>query len=825
MTTRRRHHPQPAGGHSSSSVDIWKRHSQFNPDYKQAQQPVMSAKAMGRSQSTDSINDLAESLLMEVGSNQATEEDHQIHPSREYFAPIPQLSHQSGASLYSMANGTMLGHHQPCNGDTKSMVIMPNLQPNRYQMPQQHRSHPSPVVNHQQIEQSHQQHHQSHYHQFNSQQPSAPFYYQKQQGYQASCQTFTPAIGAQSLPYMSRSISVDSYSPASPSVKPNTNATNESSVPPFSKKIPRNCELEEYARRYEALQRQSSARRRSSREQKKKQLQQQQMESNGPKSLQHHLPLNGANSCPNPNNNNKMAQINTTNHNQIDHEADNLAKTHLRSTLLRKYSNDLWNIGTQTMNGEGLPNRESGRESVSTILSNSSSETVRYQDSLVTSNGGNPESLYHSLHNYREEQNENTVPNGMPQNRYSSAKGSKQPMSISEFAFNDTPNPMPPASLSWQQEKEKTLKCDNSNKTTTTTADIIDNTDGGSDAMYASLTFGNMDKQGLQNQQYASMSYLQSNNPAKDLKRFPLQTYANGQCQNEPSYDESGYSMLPLSNNAASNQTAFSNVTGAARTTLKQRKQKGSSMMPSHNDDLLPHSKSVPNLSTEKQTEGDENRDENTSPDENSFSYLDPEKRLRVSDNTLKLIQKQALRDYYERHNTLSKKSSQSNRKNNSTNEASVSSGLQNPAETSNASSTDLDSGFYSPTDNSKHQALDTSNNEVKSSNASSPSTDVKSAKMGSFDIRRNYSHRSASQSSTRSSLSSTSTATTVHRKSSVDTVINANAASMNTDAAIYCNGHVSSSFADTKTSFSKVGPFLKYLTHKLCIIRFRQNY
>lgn len=33
----------------------------------------------------------------------------------------------------------------------------------------------------------------------------------------------------------------------------------------------------------------------------------------------------------------------------------------------------------------------------------------------------------------------------------------------------------------------------------------------------------------------------------------------------------------------------------------------------------------------------------------NNFSYLDPDKRLRVSDNTLKLIQKQALLDYYER--------------------------------------------------------------------------------------------------------------------------------------------------------------------------------
>ena len=252
------------------------------------------------------------------------------------------------------------------------------------------------------------------------------------------------------------------------------------------------------------------------------------------------------------------------------------------------------------------------------------------------------------------------------------------------------------------------------------------------------------------------MSYLQSNSSIKDLKRFPLQTYANGQDSNDQAYDESGYSMLQFSNPT--------NSTGTTRTTLRQRKQASKGHVGV--DEMLPHSKSVPNLSTEKQNEGGVNQDENSAPVENSFSYLDPEKRLKVSDNTLKLIQKQALRDYYERHNTLNKRSA--NAKNNELNECknSALSSLQNPAETSNSSSTDLDSGFYSPTENSKHQNLDLSNNEGKSSNTSSPSTDAKSIKMASsssYDIKRNYSHRSASQSSTRSSLSSTSTATTVH--------------------------------------------------------------
>ena len=808
---------------------------------------------MVRSQSTDSINDLAESLLMDMSGNQSKMEDetHQIHSSRgEYFAPIPQLSHQSGNSMYSLANGNTQNSANLSNGDTKSMIIMPNLQPNRYQAPpqQQHLPHPTPLPHSHQGDQQAQlpQQQQSHYQQFiphNQQQNSnQPFYYQKQPSYHQPSQNVTPTVGAQSLPYMSRSISVDSYSPASPpSVVQQLNTTNANKeVTPFSKKIPRNCELEEYARRYEALQRQSSARRRSSREQKKKQLEQQQkMESNGPKSLQHHMPLNGAKSCPNPNSNNHKNSVNQTNSNKTEQDP-----SHYRSTtLMRKYSNDLWNVGgggqmsasSTSHAGDGLPHyRESGRESVSTILSNSSSETVRYQDSLINQNGGHPiveTTQYHSLHPYVEDQKENTMSaNGTTgSNGYNSIRSSKQPMSISEFAFNDTTNPtMPPSSISWQQEKEKTLrKCDNDDETiTTATNDNVDNIDGGhSDALYASLNFGVGDKHsfGGNHEQYASMSYLQANNIAKDLKRFPLQTYANGQPINESAYDESGYSMIQFSN------TNLSNVGG--HKTLKQRKNGSKGYHGNNNEDALTHSKSVPNLSTEKQAlEGGQDVDENGSPVENSFSYLDPEKRLRVSDNTLKLIQKQALRDYFDRHHTLNRKSSQSsssaNKNNASSNnneldhKASVSS-LQNPAETSNSSSTDLDSGFYSPTENSKHQTLDTSNNnEVKSSNESSPSTDIKSLKMGSsFDIKRNYSHqhRSASQSSTRSSLSSTSTATTIHRKSSVDTVINASTASiMNSETAIYCNGSVTSSFKGRKSSFNKVSDRVLYFASNI---------
>ena len=107
------------------------------------------------------------------------------------------------------------------------------------------------------------------------------------------------------------------------------------------------------------------------------------------------------------------------------------------------------------------------------------------------------------------------------------------------------------------------------------------------------------------------------NNNYKDLKRFPLQTYAS----------EQSLKKLPECTN-----------------------------------------KSVPNL----QDSGMESPITSESPE--NYSYLDPDKRLRVSDNTLKLIQKQALLDYYERLKPVSSPSGSDRR-------------------------IDPDSGFYSPTE------------------------------------------------------------------------------------------------------------------------------
>ena len=133
-----------------------------------------------------------------------------------------------------------------------------------------------------------------------------------------------------------------------------------------------------------------------------------------------------------------------------------------------------------------------------------------------------------------------------------------------------------------------------------------------------------------------------NNNVYKDLKRFPLQTYSS----------EQSLKKLPECTN----------------------------------------NKSVPNL----QDSGGANAsgmDENPENPEN-YSFLDPDKRLRVSDNTLKLIQKQALLDYYERH-----KPSPSSSTSPQSGSGSNSSGCSGGSASGISGQIDPDSGFYSPTE------------------------------------------------------------------------------------------------------------------------------
>ena len=98
--------------------------------------------------------------------------------------------------------------------------------------------------------------------------------------------------------------------------------------------------------------------------------------------------------------------------------------------------------------------------------------------------------------------------------------------------------------------------------------------------------------------------------------------------------------------------------------------------------------------------------------DEHNFSYLDPDKRLRVSDNTLKLIQKQALLDYYQRHNHNEQRGGTGNNNNqvkiSPAGSSSGAAGLTAAAALVGGTGTGAgsagggsaqDSGFYSPTE------------------------------------------------------------------------------------------------------------------------------
>ena len=83
---------------------------------------------------------------------------------------------------------------------------------------------------------------------------------------------------------------------------------------------------------------------------------------------------------------------------------------------------------------------------------------------------------------------------------------------------------------------------------------------------------------------------------------------------------------------------------------------------------------------------------------EKSFSFLDPDKRMRVTDNTLKLIQKQALLDYYERHSaTPGAGGSGGGRR-----KSAAAPATPAPA----AAAEHPDSGFYSPTEKARQHQL-----------------------------------------------------------------------------------------------------------------------
>ncbi|XP_059080117.1 NHS-like protein 1 isoform X2 [Tigriopus californicus] len=345
----------------------------------------------------------------------------------------------------------------------------------------------------------------------------------------------------QSLPYMSASMLIEA--PAKHSASP---VRKHSDVFP---KTPRTCELEEYARRYEASVMQKGQRRR-----------------------------------PTP--------PSCSNEHQLHFWQSQQQRRH--SVWTRVPSDD---------------NYSNGRDSV---MTNSSSETIKYQDNNENNRGFHPVSNhYHSSALY---QNQESLSLNYS-NHYSNMHQLKR---------------------SNQQSHYQNLIND-----------------------YASLP--------------------PEPRAHRDLKKFPLQTYSSSKHLGS---QEKGQDVSDSSSRPGLRHQVSERIISKSKSENKENTATD-----------LHHSKSVPNLANNilqqpQHTNGSGDHssgdiDHDLTSDPANFSYLDPEKRLRVTDNTLKLIQKQALLDYYERHNTLRRPGL-----------ASHLNGGKFPN-----SVNDLDSGFYSPTE------------------------------------------------------------------------------------------------------------------------------
>ena len=354
--------------------------------------------------------------------------------------------------------------------------------------------------------------------------------------------------GQQSMPYVSSSMLIEG------------NPQNR-----MLPKTPRTCELEEYARRYEAMQRGNASRRRIS-----------QAHANDPSAAPPpSVPAAGVNFWQ------KRPSL--------QHEPH-----YMRS------SSGVWGSAAPS-----VVTSASGRDSVATVLTNSSSETVKYQDLVMA----------------------------------------EQSMAEQQNQYQNTQQLQ--AYLQQQQQHQQ------------------------------------------QQMEYASLP--PEPRVQKDLKKFPLHTYPSlSTIGDEAEYAAAVNKENNASNASNSNGSSSSSGSSASSSAVYARPHKmrhqmsERSMMAATPESLLHHSKSVPNLIP---------ADEPPSPEENpsgeaSFSFLDPDKRMRVTDGTLKLIQKQALLDYYARHSTTS------------------SGGGGRRKSAAPAGSEHPDSGFYSPTEKAKQHQL-----------------------------------------------------------------------------------------------------------------------
>lgn len=377
--------------------------------------------------------------------------------------------------------------------------------------------------------------------------------------------------GQQSMPYVSASMLIEG------------NPQNR-----MLPKTPRTCELEEYARRYEAMQRGNASRRRIS---------------------QAHADP----SAPPTNRFDRLARLPRISHyphfnflSTFSVPAGGVNFWQKRPSLQHephymRSSSGVWGSAAPSV----VTSTASGRDSVATVLTNSSSETVKYQDLVMAEQALNEQ-----------------------QNHYQNTQQLQ-------------------AYLHQQQQHQQ------------------------------------------QQMEYASLP--PEPRVQKDLKKFPLHTYPSlSTIGDEAEYAAASANKENAKTNGSSPSSSSSSGSSAVYARPhKMRHQMSERSMMAATPESLHHSKSVPNLIPVDEPPTPEVMTPTATPSEASFSFLDPDKRMRVTDNTLKLIQKQALLDYYERHSTTPGGGG-GRRKS-----AAAAAGSEHP-----------DSGFYSPTERAKQHQL-----------------------------------------------------------------------------------------------------------------------
>lgn len=328
-------------------------------------------------------------------------------------------------------------------------------------------------------------------------------------------------------------------------------------------------ELEEYAKKYEAIQRQSSRR-------------------------------TSASTTP-----------------IIDQLRRESQQTSFWSQALHGSETDMSGRESVITTSSSIPTNASpnGRESVTSAKSDSSGETLRSDMTQVCQSSGNNSKSTSPCHRSQQHEHLQNHEKAKPDN-------TRRPRSSQKLSYV----PFPSASLKpMSNELTESLIC-------TRMKPILY---GSNDTRRKSDFYSLSDYKGYSKQQdLHEEEKLGHQPPAAASRENNLQS--NSSMADESDFCPVANPLQPPSVNDRINQ-----IEQFARAT-KQR-----------SEDDYHLSKSVPNLVSENaissQTESVESLDNDRYHAQPNYTYLDPEKKMKVTDNTLKLIQKQAVLEYYER--------------------------------------------------------------------------------------------------------------------------------------------------------------------------------